>query len=148
MTDHTAVEVFDGAKLQFQVTVMSCFVACFYVYEYEVVIAQSVDSGFIIGIGKSGSARYDDVVQSGVMANATYQVYSRNHVASLYLWIHLLKRLHLWTISASPRPYAVSLVFAFGTSCYVERSIGKHFLRFQNQVVQQVSGLLCRHSVG
>ena len=131
---------------------MSCFVACFYVYKYEVVIAQSVDSGlclsFIIGIGKSGSAWYDDVVQSCIVADATYQVDSRNHVALLYLWIHLLKRLHLRTISASPRPYAVSLVFAFGTSCYVERSIGKHFLRFQNQVVQQVGGLLCRHSVG
>ena len=76
--DHTAVEVFDGAELQLQVAVVSGLVACLDVYEYEVVIAQGVYSGLgfplVIGVSKSGSAWHDDVVQSCVMADATYQV--------------------------------------------------------------------------
>ena len=85
--DESLVEVLDGLQLQFQIAIMTCLVACLYVNINEVVaILQCLDScgslALVVGIGKTGSAINDDVAQTGVMADASDQVYEigRAHV--------------------------------------------------------------------
>ena len=82
--DESLVEVLDGFELQFRVAVVTSLVACLYVHINEVVaVLQRPDSccclSLVVGVGKTSSAFNDDVAQSGVMADASYQVYCRNH---------------------------------------------------------------------
>lgn len=92
--DESLVEVLDGLQLQLQIAIMTCLVARLYVNINEVVaILQCLDScgclALVVRIGKTGSALNDDVAQTGVMADASDQVYGRNHRTLLDLWIHL-----------------------------------------------------------
>ena len=64
--DESLVEVLDSLQLQFQIAVMTRFIACLYVNINEVVaIFQCLDSccslALIVGIGKTRSALNDDV---------------------------------------------------------------------------------------
>ena len=111
-----AVEIFDGLYLQFQVSVMSGLVACLKMEEYEIVLCQgfygSLCLAFIIGVGKSCCSVYDNVVQSGIVANAPYKVDSRNHVTALYLRIEVHDGFHGRPVASAPWPYAVGLAMA------------------------------------
>ena len=106
--DESLVEVLDGLQLQLQIAIMTCLVARLYVNINEVVtILQCLDScsslALVVGIGKTCSALNDDVAQTGVMADASDQVYGRNHRTLLDLWIHLGEGEHVRTVTTAPK---------------------------------------------
>ena len=141
--DESLVEVLDGLQLQFQITIMTRLVARLYVNINEVVaILQCLDScgclALVVGIGKTGSALNDDVAQTGVMADASDQVYGRNHRTLLDLWIHLGEGEHVRTVTAAPRPDKIGHSFATLLASHIERMVLQEFLTLENQLVQEV----------
>ena len=150
--DESLVEVLDGFELQFQVAVVASLVACLYVHINEVVaVLQRLDSccclSLVVGVGKTGSALNDDVAQPGVMADASYQVYCRNHRTLLDLRIHLREGEHVRTITSAPRPDDVCHALATLLARHVERMALQDFLTLQNQLVQKVGCLLGTHAI-
>ena len=141
--DESLIEVLDSLQLQFQIAIMTRLVARLYVNIYEVVaILQCLDScgclALIVGIGKTRSALNDDVAQTGVMADASDQVYGRNHGTLLDLWIHLGEGEHVRTVTAAPRPDKIGHSFATLLARHIERMVLQEFLTLENQLVQKV----------
>ena len=98
--DESLVEVLDSLQLQFQIAIMTCLVARLYVNINEVVaVLQCLDScsclALVVGIGKTGSALNDDVAQTGVMADASNQVYGRNMIVFSDLLLIVFSPFHL-----------------------------------------------------
>ena len=145
--DESLVQILDGFQLQFQVAIMSGFVAGFNVYKHKVVVLQRLDSclrlALVIGIGQTGSTFHFHNLQASVVTNAANQIHSRNHRTRFNLWVLLHQRFHRRTITTAPRPDAVSLSLALSGLSLIIRVLRQQLLRFQNQLVQQFGCLLC-----
>ena len=150
-THHSAVEVLDGLELELEVAIVACLVARLHMQEHEVVVTKSFEGccclAFIVGVGQSGSTFNDDVLQSGIVAYSSDEIHGRNDVAALYLWEHLRQGLHGRAVATAPRPDAVGGVLALCLALAVERVLSQQLLRLQDEVVDQVCCLLCRHAV-
>ena len=91
--DETLVEVVDGFQLEVDIPVVTGLVSSFYVYEDEVVSVQGVDGSLclalVVGVGKTGGSRNFDDAQSGIFADALYEVDGRDDCTALDLRILL-----------------------------------------------------------
>ena len=69
------VEILDGLEFQFEVAIVTCLVAGFYMYEYKVVVLQCLYGclrlSFVVGVRQSCSAFHLDNLQTSIVTDAT-----------------------------------------------------------------------------
>ena len=122
-----AVQVLYGLYLQCYIALVSGFVAGFYVQVDEVVGLQRIQCGgylvLVVGVIQSGGAFHVQAAQSGVVADAVYQVYGRDDGSPLHLREFVGQPLHAWTVAGTPGPDAVGGVLAFGHALQVDRMV-------------------------
>ena len=144
--DEALVEILDGLELQIQISVVTSFIACFHMNEYEIIMLQCLDGclslSFVVGVGQSCGTWNLNNLQSCIVADTANKVYGRYDCAAFYLRILLHQRFHRGTVASAPRPDAVCLALTFLGSCEVERMLGQQVLRFQNHLVDEVGCLL------
>ena len=148
---YSSVKILYCLQFQFQITVVSSLIACFHMQIHEVVLSQHVYRSLrlvlVISVGKPCHALHCHPVETCITSYTSYQVYRRDYVAFLYLRIHLLQCVHLGSVSAAPRPYAVGCVFLLCGTLLVERVLLQKLLRLQYKRVYYVGSLLRSHSV-
>ena len=150
--NESLVKILDGLELQLQIAIVACLVAGFHMDKHKVIVLEGINSclrlAFVVGVGQTCGARYFDDAQTCIAANALNEVDSRNDSTALNLRILLHQRLHRRTVTATPRPDAVSLSFAFSGFGLIVGMLGQQFLGFQNQLVDEVGSLFGREMRG
>ena len=144
---NATVEIVDSSQFQIQITVVSGFVAGFKMEKNEVLMTESVYSclclALIVGVRESCGTRHFHHIKSGIVSDATDEIHSGNTGTGVDLREKFLQRLHRRPVSTAPRPNAVSLF----CSALIKRMFHKQLLRAEDKVIDQVSSLLCCHTV-
>ena len=76
--NESLVEILDGLKLQFEVSIVACLVARLHMHEYEVVAFERSDCSlclaFLVGVGQTGCTFHAYDFQTGIVTDATNKV--------------------------------------------------------------------------
>ena len=125
---------------------MSGLVACFDMQENEILFAQCIEGCFglslIVGVCQARGSFHLYDFESGIMADAAYQVNSRDNTSTFDIGIKLHQRLHGRAIASTPRPDTVCL---FSPSL-IERMVGQQCLTLSDQGVDEIGCGLRTHS--
>ena len=87
------VEIAYGLQFRFEVTVMTCLVGCFYVYEDKVLSCQCfycrLCFPLLVGVCKSGCSFHIYYVKPGIPSNAPYKVNGTDCATAFNVMVHL-----------------------------------------------------------
>ena len=92
------VKIFDGLKLQIQISVVTSFVACLHMNEYEIIMLQCLDGclglAFVVGVGQT-CGTWDLInLLSCIVTYTANEVYGRDDSTTFDLRILLHQRFH------------------------------------------------------